>query len=362
MKGLLKRLGAFIKRYERHLSTAFFIAGFVGDIIAFTLLDVSVVSALFALYIVLGALAILGSHYLFSNQDALPRTRGFLSVGLPLFVQYILGSTLSGALIFYTKSSVLTVSWPFILLLAVVFFGNELFRNYRDHLAFQTTLFFFGFYIYLIFEFPLLIKQLGLWVFALTSLIAIVTFLTFLFVLYKVGEKRFKESVKKIALSSVAIVVLVSSAYVTGLIPPIPLALKEGDVFHTVTRISGGYEVMTEAPRPWWEFWNDSVHVSAGESLYAYSAVYAPISFDTTIVHRWEHYDTNKGAWVEKSRLAFSVSGGRVQGYRGYSIRQNPESGRWRVFIETPGGQVLGKLSFTVVRVSVPVPLHAEFR
>ncbi|MBP6869177.1 MAG: DUF2914 domain-containing protein [Candidatus Pacebacteria bacterium] len=362
MKGLLKRLGAFTKRYERHLSTAFFVAGFVGDIIAFTLLDVTVVSALFAAYIILGALAILGSHYLFSNQEALPKARNFLTLGLPLFVQYILGSTLSGALIFYTKSSVLTVSWPFILLLATVFFGNEIFRNYRDHLAFQTTLFFFGFYIYLIFELPLLIKHLGLWVFALTSAIAIGTFLIFLFTLYKVGEKRFKESVKKIALSSVGIVVLVSSAYVTGLIPPIPLALKEGAIFHHVTKIAGGYEIADEASRPWWEFWDDTVHVSPGESLYAYSAVYAPISFDTTIVHRWEYYDTQKEAWVERSRLAFMVSGGRTQGYRGYSIRQNPEAGKWRVYIETPGGQVLGKLSFDVVRVNAPVLLHTEYR
>lgn len=362
MKGLLKRVGAFTKRYERHLSTAFFIAGFAGDIVAFTFLDVSVVSLLFAGYLILGALAILGSHYLFSNQEAFPKVREFFSVGLPLFVQYILGATLSGALIFYTKSSVITVSWPFILLLAVVFFGNELFRNYRDHLAFQTTLFFFGFYIYLIFEFPLIIKQLGLWVFGLTSAIAVITFLAFLLVLYKVGEKRFKESVKKIALSSIAIVVLVSSAYVTGLIPPIPLALKEGDIFHKVTRVSGGYEVMDEPSRPWFEFWNNTVHVAPGESLYAYSAVYAPIAFDTTIVHRWEHYDTAKGKWVEKSRLAFTVSGGRVQGYRGYSIRQSPDAGKWRVFIETPGGQVLGKLAFTVERVNAAVPLHAEYR
>lgn len=362
MKGLLKRLGAFIKRYERHLSTAFFIAGFVGDIIAFTLLDVSVVSVLFAVYIILGALAILGSHYLFSNQEALPNVRVFLTVGLPLFVQYILGSTLSGALIFYTKSSVLTVSWPFILLLAVVFFGNELLRNYREHLAFQSILFFFGFYIYLIFELPLLIKALGLWVFALTSGIAIVLYLGFLVLLYKVGTERFLSSVKNIALSSIAIVILVSSAYVTGLIPPIPLALKEGDIVHKVEKVSGGYVLTDEPRRVWWEFWNTDVHVYKGEPLYAYSAVYAPISFETSIVHRWEHYDERKGKWIEKSRLAFSVSGGRKEGYRGYSIRQNPEEGRWRVYIETPGGQVLGKLTFTVVAVSVPVNLETVYR
>lgn len=362
MKEPLSRLRELVKRYERHLSSAFFLCGFIGDVIAFTLLDVGVVSLLFAVYIVLGAIAILFSHYLFSHPEVFHRTRRALLVVLPLFIQYILGAVLSGALIFYTKSSVLTVSWPFILLLSAVFFGNELFRNYREHLAFQSILFFFGFYIYLIFELPLLIKALGLWVFALTSGIAIALYLAFLVLLYKVGTERFLSSVKNIALASIAIVILVSSAYVTGLIPPIPLALKEGDIVHKVERIPGGYMLTDEPRKAWWEFWNTDVHVYKGEPLYAFSAVYAPISFETSIVHRWEHYDESKGKWVEKSRLAFSVSGGRKEGYRGYSIRQNPEEGKWRVYIETPGGQVLGKLTFTVVAVSVPVNLETVYR
>jgi len=359
---MIKALLAWAKRNERWLSSVFFLTGFAGDIAAFTLLEVGIVNLIFAVYLVLGGSAILLAHYLASHQRGTPnRVTQALLILLPLFIQYEIGAILSGSLIFYAKSAALGVSWPFLLLLAVVFFGNELFRSYRDHLAFQTTLFFFGFYAYVIFALPLLIGKLGPWVFAASSAIALGVFLAFLLVLYRVGENRFRKGFAQILVSSLAIVALMNGAYFTGLIPPLPLGLKEVHIYHLVEKVPGGYRVLAEEGSPWWEFYkSETVHHVPGAPLYAYSAVFAPIRFSTTVVHQWEYL--RDGSWQVINRVSFPVSGGRAEGYRGYSIKADPEPGRWRVSIKTAEGQTIGRHEFTVREVYTPPALSEEVK
>lgn len=232
----------------------------MGDIVAFTLLEVGVVNIIFAAYLLAGGAAILLAHYLSARpQQAIGLVRRTLLVVLPLFVQYAVGSILSGSLVFYTKSATLVVSWPFLLLLAVVFFGNEVFRDYREHLAFQTTLFFFGLYSYIIFAFPFLLGRLGPDVFLMSTAIAAGIFAAFLFLLYMIGKQRFESGVKVIAMSSVVLVALMNGAYFTGLIPPLPLGLKDAAPYHLVERQGEGYRVLKEEERPWWRVWEKRV-------------------------------------------------------------------------------------------------------
>jgi hypothetical protein len=51
------------------------------------------------------------------------------------------------------------------------------------------------------------------------------------------------------------------------------------------------------------------------------------------------------------SEISFHITGGRQEGYRGYSFKTNVPAGKWRVFVETPRGQVLGRYEFNVERV-----------
>jgi len=358
-------LGALLKwakRNERWLSSVFFLGGFIGDVVAFTLLEVSIVNLIFSVYLMLGGAAILFSHYLFSHRQAHPgRITQALLLALPLFVQYAVGAILSGSLIFYTKSATLEVSWPFLILLALVFFGNEIFRNYREHLAFQTTLFFFGLYAYAIFALPLILGQLGPYVFLGSSGIALGVLLLFLWLLYRVGESRFRQSFKVVIVSAVGIVLAVSGAYFTGLIPPLPLGLKDSGVYHLVERSGAGYHVRTEAKRPWWQFYEHQVvHHVPGTPLYAYSAIFAPIRFSATVVHEWERFDPSSKKWVLENRVSFPVSGGRAEGYRGYSLKSDPRPGLWRVSIKTREGQTIGRFAFLVENVATAPPLLEE--
>ena len=54
--------------------------------------------------------------------------------------------------------------------------------------------------------------------------------------------------------------------------------------------------------------------------------------------------------WVDKGELPFTINGGREAGYKGYSWQTNLGVGKWRVFVQSERGQVLGKLQFTVER------------
>lgn len=363
MKRAYATLLRWAKRNERHLSSIFFLGGFVGDVIAFSLLEVNVVSAIFAAYILVGATAALVSHFLMSRPELV---QGMVSrsaaVFSPLLVQYAIGGALSGSLVFYTKSSVLSVSWPFLLLLAVVFFGNELFRNYRNHLAFQTTLFFFALYAYLIFQVPIVLNTLGWWVFLLSSVLAAGIFSVFLLVLYRVGVRRFRESFKQIIVSTVAILLALNGAYFTGLIPPIPLSLKEARVYHGVTRTAEGYAVITEPTAPWWEeMRGQTVHHVPGTPLYVFSSVFAPVQFSTNVVHEWEHFDKKQG-WVLVGKASYPVVGGRAGGYRGYTYRSDLTEGRWRVTIKNAEGQAIGRVRFLVKQVSTAPLTTTEYR
>lgn len=43
------------------------------------------------------------------------------------------------------------------------------------------------------------------------------------------------------------------------------------------------------------------------------------------------------------------LNGGRLQGYRGYTYKQNLQSGEWRVVVETESGHTVSVDKFTLV-------------
>jgi len=360
---MIQKVLAWAQRNERHLGALVFLWGFITDIITFVFLDISLVNILFAAYLCLAALAILLGHFLSSHPPEKPSVRYKSAlVLLPLLAQYLIGNLLSGFLIFYTKSSVLLASWPFLILIAAIFIGNEWFRRYKDRITFMAVLLFFTTYAYAIFALPLVVLSLGAYVFLGSTAISLVSFAMFLVLLSRAGRLKLAESVLPIIGSSLLITVLVSSAYFSGVIPPIPLTLKEGGIYHSVERIEGQYVLQGEKERPWYDLRTRVVRIAPGESLSAFTAVFAPIRFGTTVVHRWQRYNEEKGAWVTQSKIAFPIAGGRSEGYRGYSETANPLPGEWRVRVETENGQVIGQMRFRLERAQTPPVLYEEIR
>jgi subtilisin-like proprotein convertase family protein len=84
--------------------------------------------------------------------------------------------------------------------------------------------------------------------------------------------------------------------------------------------------------------------LSAG-GLYAYTAINAPRGLNERIYHVWRHDGR------EVDRIALDIQGGRKEGYRAWSHKQNfpaEAQGRWQVQVLTEAGQLIGVLRFDV--------------
>ncbi len=79
--------------------------------------------------------------------------------------------------------------------------------------------------------------------------------------------------------------------------------------------------------------------------LYAYTAINAPRGLDERIYHVWQFNGK------EVDRIALDIHGGRKEGYRAWTHKQNLPAnpvGRWQVRVLTEDGQVIGVLRFKV--------------
>ncbi|MEG0248412.1 MAG: DUF5924 family protein [Pseudomonas sp.] len=80
--------------------------------------------------------------------------------------------------------------------------------------------------------------------------------------------------------------------------------------------------------------------------LYAYTSINAPRGLNERIYHVWQKDGT------EVDRIALDIHGGRKEGYRAWTHKQNfPPNpvGKWQVRVLTEDGQVIGVLRFKVV-------------
>ncbi|MBM3104637.1 DUF2914 domain-containing protein [Pseudomonas sp. P66] len=80
--------------------------------------------------------------------------------------------------------------------------------------------------------------------------------------------------------------------------------------------------------------------------LYAFTSINAPRGLNERIYHVWQFNGK------EVDRIALDIHGGRKEGYRAWTHKQNfPANpiGRWQVRVLTEDGQVIGVLRFNVV-------------
>jgi hypothetical protein len=95
---------------------------------------------------------------------------------------------------------------------------------------------------------------------------------------------------------------------------------------------------------------------SAG--LYAYTSINAPRGLDERIYHVWRHNGK------EVDRIALDIHGGREEGYRAWTHKQNfpPDVlGKWQVRVLTDDGQMIGVLRFEVTDRDQPAVTRKRF-
>ena len=353
----IKTVVALAQQYERHLSAASLAGGYAFDSYTFGRIDHASTHIVFIAYLTIAATAIAVSHHWDSGpEDKRPsqRTRTILTAA----TQFALGCLLSGFCVFYLRSASLWTSWPYLILLVGIFIGNEFFKAYTTRLTLSLLLFFFALFSYAILFVPVLIAVIGTTAFLISGIVALAIFWFYADVLAWLGRERFRQVRLHVLVGTLAIYAVMNLFYLVKILPPLPLALADAGIYHSVKKNGDVYQAVAE-PQPWTTIIGavPVLHVTPGEKLYFYSSVFAPARVTTVIVHRWEWLDPTRRQWVQQSRLSFAINGGRDAGYRGYSIKSKPKPGAWRVNILTNDGRPLGRIRFAVELGPPPQPL-----
>lgn len=340
------------ERYERHVSSVALLAGFILDNLTLSRIDRLFESVLSFVYVCLAGLGIILINL--SEQGhwggRFSRSHTFFLV----IIQFALGGLFSAFTIFYFRSGSLVTSWPFMLFLAGLLIGNEIFKARYQKLLFQISVFFVALFSLTIFYVPIVTKTLGAWTFIGSGIVSLVSITIFIYILSRYVPLRVEESRRALVVSIGVVFIIINIFYFTNIIPPIPLSLKDAGVYHEVLKQADGKYKVVEEVRPWYEIFFPFTRISfsAQKPLYVLSSVFAPTRLNTDIVHEWQYFDEELKRWVTASEIRFPIEGGASGGYRGYSQKTSLFPGYWRVDIETPRKQVIGRIKFKIVEGS----------
>ncbi len=337
-------------KYEHFLSPLVLIGGFIFDNLTLTRIDLWIDNLIIIIYL---SVALGSIIYLSIYDSSRPEHRWLknLAAFAPFVLQFVIGGLFSAFFVFYRRSASFLDSWPFLLLLAGLLVGNELFRERYQRLVFRLGIFFIVLFSYAVFAMPVLLGKMGADIFLLSGAVSLVIIFLVMSVLWRFLPERMRAGRNALLISIGMIYFGFNLLYFTNVIPPIPLALQESGVYHDVKRSGSDYTVEYE-PVPWYRFWRISrpvFHWQTGQPVYVFSAVFAPTKIATRIYHRWSYYDPASEDWVEKSRIGYPITGGRDGGYRGWTVKYNVWPGKWRVDVITESGQVLGRTVFYIV-------------
>ncbi len=342
----------FYGRFERPISSLSLITGFIFDALTLKRLDTLWENIWILGHLVIVAVFIALIHIQENEvgDEANPSKKHFWYVNI---LQFFFGGILSTYLVFYFRSADIFATWPFIALLALAFWANESLKRHYIRLSFQISLFFLSIYSFMIFLVPILLHQIGPWVFLLSGLLSLVLIVFFLKILFYFIRDRFTESRRMILLLVSSIFILVNLLYFTDLIPPIPLSLKDAGVYHRIEKTQEGNYLVAYENQGWSKYFEmyPDFHEVAGKPIYIFSAIFSPKNLNITILHEWQKYDVVNKKWLTERTISLPVVGGRDGGFRTYSLRSNLEAGKWRVNIKTEQGQNIGHVRFNIVPV-----------
>lgn len=354
-----RRLKQFYDRYERALIPSVLLIGVLVDFLTFHSIELKTTFTLLGAYAIAAACTIaFMAHYDHHRADRRDGALRYIRLIAPLVVQFTFGALLSASLVFYWVSGSFTASWPVLLLIALLMASNELFRKYYLNPSVQLGVYYFTLFSLCTLLFPFFFNSINIWVFVLAGVVSLAVFILFIRILSR-ALPVFRDRSRTLIRSAVIILVFMNGLYLLGVIPPIPLSLKEAGAYHSVARAGSTYIVEGE-PESFLQRMipGQTIHLEEGDRAYVFSSVFATAKLSTTIVHEWEFFDPAQRQWVVHSKPSFTITGGRDAGYRGFSFSNRVDPGKWRVSIETERGQRLGRIRFSVKRVSESVTLE----
>lgn len=349
MRAYVESTKQYYKKYESYLPVAFFVGGFLFDMLTLTRIDDTFTIVQQAVYLVICGIFITIEVLELTKEVAPPWGLGKIWHYREEALHFILGSLLSSYTIFYFKSASAFTSLFFILFLVVLLLLNE-FRRFGEsralvHFAFLSL----SLISFLISLTPILIGFVGLIPFMASNVVAFAVFFGyFQWIKGKLANHpKILRSHVVIPYFSVQLAFMV--LYFTQVIPPVPLSVTHIGIYHEIKKKDGKYELTYF--RPAWKFWqhgDQTYDARAGDVIHCFVQVFSPRNFKDNLQMHWYFKDPKVG-WQSAGAKEMAISGGRDEGYRYPGRKENYTPGDWRVQIETMDGREVGRLNFTVV-------------
>lgn len=336
-------------KYERFSVPAMLLVGFVIDVITFRSINPRAAFTLLGVHTLIAGGTIAFMHWYDKRRRMMQHATdqvAYVRVIAPLVVQFTFGALLSAALVFYLFSGSIAVSWPLLVMVIFLMTGNDVFREHYLRPTVQLSVFYFVLLITFATAAPTLTGSISFWVFLGGTALSVVVmrwYLNFLFWL-RPDLRKMRPSPY---LMTWLIFLLMQLAYFSNVIPPIPLSLTESGVYRNVERVGSEYQ-LTEFDQDWIErlLPGERFVVDPKDRVYVYASIFAPVDLNTDIVHHWQRLEGEE--WITVNRLDYQITGGRDEGYRGYSYITNHRPGSWRVDVQTKRGQVIGRIRFEI--------------
>ena len=347
----IQKIRIFSEKYKIYLMPLVLIVGFLLDFITLRRVDGVFDNIIIVVHLFLVGTAII---LLFSKDTKLGERLRILkhSNKIEYVMVFSFGALFSGSIIFFSKSASLSSSWPFFLLLLILMLGTEFQKKYFQRLIFQINFYYIALFSYLIVLIPVLRKDMGPSLFFASGILSLLFILLFFSFLYLIDGNKTRIYFRKMITGVISIFLIFNLFYFTNIIPPIPLSLKFTGVYHSVYRVSSNNYIGSYEPESDWKFWkkrSNTVHRGYNGAVYVFSAVFAPTKLNTKIYHQWQYFDNIENKWIDSTKIELAISGGREDGFRGYSLKRSLENGKWRVVVETERGQKLGQIKFNIV-------------
>jgi hypothetical protein len=353
---IIHMFALFFERYKKYFPLFSFTGGFLWD--SFTLTRIDRLSDNF---ILLGYILALSILILLVNllEYEIIRKPFLLKYQqwYPLGIQFFVGGLFSSYVVFYFQSAALTKNWLFLGILIILLISNEFLEKRLTNIFLQIGLLFLLSFSFFIFFIPVITGWMNTFIFILSGMMGVLYSGGIVYVLYKnfniIPINKFRKILGIIA----GLYLIINLFYYFNLIPPVPLSLKNGGIYHYVAKQNSEYKLKFKQPR-WYQFWkksDDPFFYTQGDTVFCFTSVFAPTRLTKRIFHLWQVYHLRQEKWLVTDKQGYDISGGREGGYRGYTYKLNVTPGRWRVDVITEENQILGRINFKIEQVDTKI-------
>ena len=346
------------------MPVVFFLSGIIYDTLTLTRIDRLQDNLILLLYLVLlGVLIVLTGRLGVAPVDSDEHspspgiTQTFVRVRpyYPMAMQFLLGGLFSAYAIFYSRSATLTSTGIFFGLLILLLVGNEFLRDRLSNLRLLVSLYAVVCFAFFTFFLPVVLGYMNSVVFLIGAILSVAVILRVVQLIYRNNAERSSQEAVQVTVPAVVLIAGLVGFYFLNWIPPVPLSLKFGGMYHEIKRNGDQFELSFD--KRWYQVWkrSDTTYPS-NLPIYCFTAVFAPVDLNTTIYHHWYFRPSDSRPFMHADRIPIKISGGREGGYRAYSFKQGLDPGEWRVDVEAGDGRIIGQVSVTVEAQTDAIP------